>query len=305
MNRLLCCVAIGLFSLRCALSLGAEAVPVDKGKSLSPGAGRFDFSHADKTVPVWYYVPAEARADTPVLIVMHGVGRDASRYRDDWVPYAQKLHFMVVVPEFSVAAFPGSAAYAQGGTVDAKGHALPRAQWAFSFIEPIFDAFKAATGNRSERYFLYGHSAGAQFVHRYLYFVPEARVAKAVAANAGWWTLPDPAVNFPYGLHGSAVESAALKTALQRPLIVLLGTADTDPEAENLRKTPEALAQGPNRLTRGHTFFDAGKHRAETLGVPFGWQLALAPGIGHKDGGMATFAAPLLFDHSVVSGVVK
>jgi hypothetical protein len=127
------------------------------------------------------------------------------------------------------------------------------------------------------------------------YFVPEARVGKAVAANAGWWTLPDPAVKFPYGLRDSVVDDTSLKTALQPPLIVLLGTADTDPEAENLRQTPEAIAQGPNRFMRGHTFFDAGKRRAATLSVPFGWRLATAPGVGHKDGGMATFAAPLLF----------
>ena len=41
---------------------------------------------------------------------------------------------------------------------------------------------KAATGNRSERYFLYGHSAGAQFVHSFLYAMPQARVA-AVAGG--------------------------------------------------------------------------------------------------------------------------
>ena len=76
---------------------------------------------------------------------------------------------------------------------------------------------KAATGNRSASYLLYGHSAGAQFVHRYLYFVPEARVAKVVAANAGWWTLPDLAVGFPYGLRGSVVHEAGLKAMLQRP----------------------------------------------------------------------------------------
>ena len=50
------------------------------------------------------------------------------------------------------------------------------------FSHASFVTVKAATGNRSERYHLYGHSAGAQFVHRFLYFMPDARVAKAVAA---------------------------------------------------------------------------------------------------------------------------
>jgi len=309
MNFLARVISICLLGFHGALLLSAAEAPLDKTSAkvatLGAGAGRFEFQGANQTVPVWYYLPENARPEAPVLIVMHGVHRDASRYRDEWAPYAQTYGFILVAPEFSEAAFPGSESYALGGTVDEKGHPLPRAQWAFSFIEPIFDAVKAATGSRSERYFLYGHSAGAQFVHRFLYFVPEARVGKAVAANAGWWTVPDPEIAFPYGLRGSAIDDAALKTMLQRPLIVLLGTADTDPAAENLRRTPGALAQGPNRFVRGHTFFAAGKHRAETLGVPFGWKLATAPGIAHSDSGMAAFAVPQLFDAPASAGLKR
>jgi poly(3-hydroxybutyrate) depolymerase len=274
---------------------GSSGKADDAPASLSSGAGRFEFHHAGKTLPVWYYLPADTKADTPILIVMHGVHRAGERYRNDWQPLSQKYHFILIVPEFSDADFPGNAGYALGGMKDPKGQPVPRAQWTFGYIEPLFDAVKAATGNRNERYFLFGHSAGSQFVHRYLYFNPEARVARAVSANAGWWTLPDPDIDFPYGLRGSAIDDAMLKTMLQRPLTVLLGTADTDPEDENLRKTPQAEAQGPNRWVRGHTFFDAGKRRAEALHVPFGWQLATAPGIAHSDAGMSAFAADLLF----------
>src|SRR5436190_4678089 len=140
----------------------AEASP----EKLAPGAGRFEVQHDGQTLPVWYYLPEDPRPDTPVLIVMHGVNRDADRYRDEWMPHAQKYGFILVAPEFSQSAFPGD----EGYTLGTKG--------AFNFIEPVFDAVKAATGNRSERYHLYGHSAGAQFVHRFLYFVPQARVVK-------------------------------------------------------------------------------------------------------------------------------
>ena len=275
------------------LSLHAPAAP------LTSGPGRFEFKQAGKTVPVWYYLPTNAPSGAPILIVMHGVSRDADRYRNDWVPLAQKYGFVLACPEFSEKEFPGDAAYNYGGTVDERGRPQPRKQWSFSFIEPIFDMVKAATGNRSEKYNLYGHSAGAQFVHRFLYFVPDARAADVIAANAGWWTLPDPAVDFPYGLRGgSAVSQAALKAVLQRPLVVLLGTADTNANDINLRRTPGAMAQGPYRFARGHYFYNYGQRQAAALGVPFGWKLALARGIGHHDSGMAAFAVEWLFGHS-------
>jgi poly(3-hydroxybutyrate) depolymerase len=266
------------------------AAPPSPAAPLAPGAGRFEVQHEGKALPVWYFLPDAVRADTPVLIAMHGVNRDADRYRDEWTPYARKYGFILVAPEFSQAAFPGD----EGYTLGTKG--------SFGFIEPVFDAVKAATGNRSERYYLYGHSAGAQFVHRFLYFVAGARVVKAVAANAGWWTMPDPAVDFPYGLKGSPIDETALKAMLQRPLVVLLGTADTDPNHVHLRRTPEAMAQGPYRFARGQAFFASGKSRAAALGVPLGWQLATAPGIGHSDSGMAAFAVTHLFGQPAITG---
>ncbi len=269
---------------------------------MNPGAGRFEFEQAGKTMPVWYYLPSDTNPDTPVLFVMHGVKRDAERYRNEWLPHAQERGFILVTPEFSERNFPGSVGYNTGNTRDAQDKPLPSEQWSFSFLEPIFDAVKAATGNRSERYSLYGHSAGAQFVHRFMYFVPDARVKQAVAANAGWWTLPDLKGDFPYGLHDSVIDEAGLKAMLARPLVVLLGTEDTDPNHTNLRRTPEAMAQGAHRFARGQYFYDAGQRQAKDLGAPLAWKLATAPGVGHVDRDMAPFAVDILFGKKVLTG---
>lgn len=282
--------------------LASLAALWSQAATMTPGAGRFEFKHAGKTVPIWYYLPEKAGPDAPILFVMHGVNRDADRYRNEWQPHAQKFGFVLVAPEFSRAEFPGDDAYNFGGAVDDQGRPQPPGQWSFNFIEPIFEAVKGASGNRSPQYSMYGHSAGAQFVHRFLYFVPQARVAHVVAANAGWYTLPDPKVNFPYGLHGSGVSDATLKAMLQRPLVLLLGTADTDPNHKNLRRTPEALAQGPYRFARGQNFYHYGQKQAAALGVPLGWKLATAPGIGHHDEGMAAFAVEWLYGHPAING---
>lgn len=255
----------------------------------------FAVTQAGRHVTVWYFVPEGATPRSPVVFVMPGVKRNGEDYLKDWQPLAQARTFVLVVPEFSTAEFPGYQSYNFGNTVDAAGHAVPREQWSFSFIEPIFDAVRERTGNRSERYLLYGHSAGGWFVQRFLFFVPSARVARAVSANAGLYLLPDRSVAFPYGLKDTPVSDDDLRRVLALPLVVLLGTADTDPKSRLLWHTPEAEAQGPHRLARGQFFFAAGEAAARARHLPFGWQLTLAPAIGHSDEGMAPFAVQALF----------
>jgi hypothetical protein len=109
--------------------------------------------------------------------------------------------------------------------------------------------------------------------------------------------LPDLTTAFPYGLKGTQVTEADLTKAFGLPLLVLLGTADTDPNAKELRTTPEAEAQGPYRLARGQYFFSQSKHTAELIGAPFKWSMALAPGIAHSDEGMAPFAIQWLLQN--------
>jgi len=270
-------------------------LPVQAAK-LAAGSGRVEITHAGTTIPVWYYLPKNVRSDAPVLFVMHGVNRDADRYRNEWEPHAEKQGFILVCPQFSNAEFPGEESYNFGNILDKQRRLRPRDQWSFRFLEPIFDQVKAASGNRSERYHLYGHSAGAQFVHRYLFFMPKSRVARAVAANAGVWTVPDSDVDFPYGLRGSGVDPATQRTLFGRPLVVLLGTADTDQTDVHLRRTPEAMVQGPHRYARGKYFFETARRESAELGVPLAWQLATAPDIGHSNKLMAPFAVKVLLE---------
>ncbi len=255
----------------------------------------FTFEQAGYQVRVWYSLPAQATPDTPVVIVMHGVARDGERYLADWMPLAQEGKFLLVVPEFSKEQFPGETGYIFGNTVDKAGAALPRERWSFSMIEPVFDAVKARTGNKTERYRLYGHSAGAQFVQRFVYFVPAARVERIVSANAGWYMLPDLSVAFPYGLKNTPVAEADLRHALALPMTILLGTADIDPVLHSLRHTPESDAQGPYRLARGKFFFAQAAEAAQRYQLPLRWQLAFAPDIDHDDARMAPFAMKALF----------
>ncbi|MCP4272719.1 MAG: alpha/beta hydrolase [Gammaproteobacteria bacterium] len=250
---------------------------------------------AGKPLTVYYYLPEKVNAETPLLFVMHGQGRDANRYLRQWIPLAKSLRFILVVPEFSNKKYPKSRSYNLGNMFTQQGKPVNREQWSFSAIEPLFDDIQARTGNKSSQYNIYGHSAGAQFVHRFLYFEPDARVNKAVSANAGWYTMPSYGQNFPYGIQGADITKEQLKKTLAKSLTVLLGSNDTDSHHSSLRRTPEAMAQGKHRFERGQRFYFTGKNTASVMGVEFGWNIYQVTGVAHDNGLMVSPAAKLLY----------
>jgi hypothetical protein len=270
--------------------------------SASPNAavatGDLDFrlsNWSGPAIPVRLFVPEAVDADTPIVIVMHGASREAERYYNDWRTEAVKLGLIVVVPYFSREDFPRSAHYNLGYVFEPEtGDQRPAESWTFAMIEPLFDAVVERLGGQQTHYTLFGHSAGSQFLHRFLYYVPDARVKRAIAANAGWYTMPDFGVRYPYGLAESGLSEEILAGYFARDLVVLLGGADTLREDEDLRKTPEAELQGPHRFDRGHTFYRVARAKAADLGVEFNWRLQEVPGAGHSNADMTPAAALLV-----------
>jgi pimeloyl-ACP methyl ester carboxylesterase len=149
-------------------------------------------------------------------------------------------------------------------------------------------------GSDQDQYTLYGHSAGSQFVHRYLYYKPDARVKQYLAANAGWYTLPDFNTKYPYGLGDAGIGARALSAALGKNVVLLLGREDTDYNDPDLRKTPEAAMQGLNRFTRGHEMFYRARERAQASEATFNWRLVIVDEAGHVNAQMARTAAAMI-----------
>lgn len=239
--------------------------------------------------PVHLHRPAGWQPGGRVVVVMHGVRRNAAEYRDAWAPHAEARGFLLLCPEFSQSQFPGARHFNLGNAL------APREEWSFGALETAVDAALAAAGDAPGRDFaLYGHSAGAQFVHRHLLLTGAARARRVVIANAGWYSFPDTGTPFPHGLGGVPLDPAALHAALGRDVSILLGEADTDPHHHNLRRDPVTDRQGLNRLERGRNFFAAAQALAAAQGVPFEWRLITVPGVGHSNAGMAAAALPLL-----------
>jgi hypothetical protein len=66
----------------------------------------------------------------------------------------------------------------------------------------IFESVKKLAGNQQKKYYLWGNSAGAQFVHWQLIVGAYEFIEKAIASNAGVYTMPTRGIDpYPYSLN--------------------------------------------------------------------------------------------------------
>lgn len=281
------------------LAIATVASSPALAQTLAAGSGLIERDEAAGATAerqrVFYHRPEAWAPSGRIVVVMHGVNRDADRYRDQWRALADQYGFLLIVPEFSQTKFPGDSWYNFGGMVDEQNRPRPRELWSFGVIDRVVAEVGALAGAERKRFSLYGHSAGAQFAHRFLLFAASTAVEMVVAANAGWYTLPVTDEAFPYGLKGSPATEADVRAFLARPLVLQLGEADTDAEHSSLRRTPEANRQGPHRFARGKNFMTVAETEAKRLGVPLAWRVVSVPGVGHSNGRMAEHAARELF----------
>lgn len=279
-----------------AVPLAAQQAGSEQAE-LTEGAHEFRFDGwRGPALKVHAFIPTSVAAEeAPILVVMHGMNRDADRYLAQWQGIAQERSFIVIVPEFGRGSFRGSHEYHLGHVVKrGRTDLRERSEWSFAAIEPLFDHVVARIGGKQEGYTLYGHSAGSQFVHRFMLTQRNPRVLRYILANAGWYTLPTFAFPYPNGLNGLDLVPDDLRSALASDVVVLLGEEDTDPRHESLNRSEEAMRQGEHRLARGKFFFEFGREMARRQNWAFNWTLRTVPGVAHDNGGMAQAAGELV-----------
>jgi pimeloyl-ACP methyl ester carboxylesterase len=155
-----------------------------------------------------------------------------------------------------------------------------------------------------------GHSGGGQFVQRYAVVAKDQAALRQggvairyVIANPSSYAYfnedrprPDGTVapfnaagcagfnRWKYGMDGRpAYAAGGSPQAIEsdyvgRDVVYLLGTRDTNPNHSSLDKTCEAQAQGPQRFTRGHAYFDYLRNRHQS---GFKQRLYDIPGVAH------------------------
>ncbi len=282
---------LAILATACAASAAFAATPVPGGKwsfTFTDAKGR-----ADRPMRVYTYRPRKCDSTCPMVFVLHGVKRNASEYRDYWVALADHYNILIIAPEFSQRNWPRAEGYNLGDTGDTKD----REKWAFAAVEHLFEEMR----DGQQSYVLWGHSAGGQFAQRFAMLMPGNRASVIVAANAGWYTLPewrkDKTENpFPYTLVGAPVGETELRLALSRRLVVMVGERDDDPDDDNLNKSAGAMKQGETRVDRAETFIKSATTSAQALGIPLAWELIEVPETVHDGEHMATAAADLLYE---------
>lgn len=266
----------------------------------------------NKNIRVFYHIPNGDISKMPILFSFHGANRNAEDYRDYWVSMANANGFMVFSPEFSSSNFSGGDAYNLANIfVDGDNPSPqtfnPQNEWTFSIIDPLFEYIKSDISGTQEKYNAWGHSAGSQFLQRFVLYLPESKLDIAVCSNAGWYTVPENSVDFPYGINKGQLPNTNIEKAFAKKVYVHLGKNDNNPNASGLRRNAVVDAQqGTHRLERGQYFFNTSKAVSQNLNYTFHWEKIEVNNVAHNAQQMANSALQYILQNNLsVSDEIK
>ena len=256
---------------------------------------KFTFTSWNKPdLDVFYHLPKTIDNDTKILFVVHGNTRNADDYLNSWIRLTKDKNIAIFAPHFKRSSFI-SFNTLQMSTSSGKIR-TDTDLYLHNSIDTLFEYIKAKFKLNDKLYDIYGHSAGAQFVHRYLLMSDNPSVNKAVAANAGWYTFLNGA-DFPYGVKNPPISltDSNVKKFLSTNLYILIGTNDIDVDS-SINKSKGAQKQGINRLQRAKNFFTYTESIVEQNNLEFKWKYQAVPGAPHSNKVMSKAAVLGLFE---------
>jgi len=268
------------------------------------GTGAFTFTPtghlSDRPITVFYHIPDSAHQSSPIAMVVHGSARDGEYLRNALKPESDRRNAIILMPNFGSAEYSNNY-FLLGNLFDDGENPSVASQndsteWTYAIIEQLFIHFRAEVASKDARYDLVGFSGGGQFAHRFALFAHRPQCDRIVACSSGWYTLPDAASPYPYGLGTTQRASDAdVRKALATPLHLAVGSADTDPNSSGLRPTAEADAQGLNRVQRANYAFQRAMDQSTAINAPLAWSLHLESGVAHSAVGMGNYALTYLY----------
>lgn len=203
---------------------------------------------ADPMQEYLLYVPNSGGTQAPIFVAVHGLACNSHELARAFSAHCERAGVVMLAPIFSTEQHRDYQRLGRVGRGVRADIALDRC------VAEVATLTNADAGQLH----LFGYSAGAQFVHRYLMAHPH-RVAAAVAASAGWYTFPDMKQRFPYGIRPQRRLPGVNfnpEEFLRVPITVLVGRKDVS--REHLRRTERVnRQQGKNRIERARKWVEA------------------------------------------------
>ena len=253
----------------------------------------------------YVYAPTSISPKPDLLVLVHGtpgetwsVEETAKYYIDHWIDFAKDEGTILIAPSFSDENFSSRKGEIEDKMTGYRG-LFGREIGADEWVLRIVDAYQQAFGETNEKFLLYGHSAGGQFVGRFLVTHPE-RVEKAVITAAVTYPQPNPEVAWPYGmgeLHTqiewdeNTIRQEDVVPDLQKwleatqvPLTVLVGLNDI---TEQLQRPGQ---KGINRVLIAKNWVEDMKSFARENGLECKYEYDFIAGKGHSMFGLVKFS---------------
>ena len=238
---------------------------------------------SDPRFPYWVHVPdsfyEEENPHYQLAVLVHGTGCATEHYVRLAKKWADEHNVAILAPLFpsGVVVHDDFNAYKM---VHQDG--IFYDQVLLNMIDDMAARYEGCI--ETEKFFLFGHSGGGQFVHRFLYLHPDRLKAVNIGAS-GRPTYLDFEENFYWGVKdfkqvfGQELDLPAIRKV---PVIIVVG------EKDNLFIGDSKY--GTNRVDRMKTlqqnYLDNG---VETV------ELAIIPGIAHEDGDAERIATAAAF----------
>ena len=241
---------------------------------------RFSVDLGAEEITVFTYRPQDC-LELGFVLVFHGRGRKASRMRDRGRKIADEACLAVIAPLFDEDQFPNWR-YHRAGVVR-KGEVQPYELWSAPKIGALVAWGRRWLDDPKAPYYLFGHSAGGQFLSRSAAYSPPSGAKRIIIANPSVYVLPSFDEAPPYGFAGMVDDDEAgdkLRAYLGLPVTIYVGDEDTG--SKNLVTSDAAMRQGVNRFERGLTVYRMARDLASSNGWTFGWSLVVAEGVGHS-----------------------
>jgi len=302
----------------------AEPTLVPDEIDLKIGSGVFllrdSKNEKDISFNVYYHKPQNFSDTSKILLVIPGAGRDGDEYRDAWVGNSEKYNVLILSPMLEEEHFPFEDYHLCGLITDLNLEEaveyidgtnqvqlndeefsfkinLDKEKWIFNRFDKIFDLVVKSIGSKQTSYDIFGHSAGGQILHRMALLHQSLNVNNLIAANSGFYTLPNVESQLPFGLHGLNITSNDLVKTFSNNLTILAGELDNANETNGtLLRSSIADEQGTHRLARAKYFYNFSKSKAAVLGADFKWNIETVPQVGHNHKLMGNAAAKILYE---------